>query len=902
MPAEPQPANPGDVETRPGEARDDELVMNLVEMALARPAADREPFITNACAGDPSLFKHVWSYVKWEQRMNGFLLDPLYPSPPAEPGLEPGQLLDGRFRIVRLVAEGGMGVVYEAMDEKLDRRIAIKCAKTGFHARLPPEVRHASEISHPNVCKTFEIHTASTSRGEIEFLTMEFIDGQTLADRLRASPVPKEEARTIAVQLCAGLAEAHRHQVIHGDLKSNNVLLAPVDEDPAGGVRAVITDFGLARRVLPQQSPAMSGELAGSLDYMAPELLKGARPSAVSDTYALGVILHELACGRKPFDSGTPWEERLTRRPAPLKHSWSRLVERCLEPDPARRTAVVDEVGAALVPSHLLRWWSIAAAAVLVAAVAGAAGYRTVATPRDVVRLAVLPFETPSESKVIADGLIEDATARLRRVKNDGRRKLTVIPMSDAIRNRVDGPRNAAALLGATHTLTGTVRRDNGRTIVRAWLSDARNQVQLKDWQAEYLPNELRNMPVALAGVITGTLRLPPLTMTATVNSAAWSDFTAGVGLLQRDTGVDAALPLLERAVAADPDSPLARARLAQAQALKYRRSHDPSWLDRASASLADAGHLNPDLPAVWLVSGMIGEYSGRYEKAESDLGRALEIDPRDGDAWHRLGKVYKEDNRFTDAEAALRKAIELQPEYFANYQDLCALYTDQANYDEAIRQCQKVVQLTPDLSAAHFALAVPYFNAGNAAKGESELRLAIKLDPASSNALQSLGVTLFSEGRFTEAIPWFQRAIEAGPATHLLYSNLGTTNRLAGLPSEAREAYRKGLALAEAELAKNPRDAISRAQLAYLCARLGQRTRAESEAAQARQLAPESVAVTWPLLLTREALNQRGETLALLRSAPDDTLRRVSRSPDLADLRADPRFQQMTVTRHIRQ
>ena len=118
---------------------------------------------------------------------------------------EAGQLLHGRFRIVREVAQGGMGIVYEAVDEKLERRIALKCAKAGFRKRLPPEVRNASDISHPNVCKTFEIHTASTDHGDVDFLTMEFLDGETLADRLRRGPLAERRcASAIALQLCAG--------------------------------------------------------------------------------------------------------------------------------------------------------------------------------------------------------------------------------------------------------------------------------------------------------------------------------------------------------------------------------------------------------------------------------------------------------------------------------------------------------------------------------------------------------------------------------------------------------------------------------------------------------------------------------------------------------------------------
>ena len=212
-----------------------------------------------------------------------------------------------------------MGVVYEAWDEKLGRRIAVKCARPGFDARLSPETRHASEINHPNICKTWEIHTASGPKGDFDFLTMEFIEGETLTDRLHAGPLPMKEARLIASQVCAGLAEAHRHQVIHGDLKSNNVLLTRAPD----GMRAVITDFGLARAWQAQDpAAASSGELGGTLDYMAPELLQRGRPSAASDVYALGVVLHELACGRTPFDNVTPPRQRAGLRAPQLKHPW----------------------------------------------------------------------------------------------------------------------------------------------------------------------------------------------------------------------------------------------------------------------------------------------------------------------------------------------------------------------------------------------------------------------------------------------------------------------------------------------------------------------------------------------------------------------------------------------------
>ena len=163
---------------------------------------------------------------------------------PADP-LPAGTVLNGRFRILRAAGSGGMGYVYEAEDQKLGLRVALKCAKPGFSERLPPEVRAAREVSHFNVCKVHDLHVASTPLGEMEFLSMEFVEGQTLADRIhRDGPMAPREAREIARQICAGVAQAHRQGVIHGDLKPGNVIVVPADPS---GVRVVVTDFGLAR-------------------------------------------------------------------------------------------------------------------------------------------------------------------------------------------------------------------------------------------------------------------------------------------------------------------------------------------------------------------------------------------------------------------------------------------------------------------------------------------------------------------------------------------------------------------------------------------------------------------------------------------------------------------------------
>jgi Flp pilus assembly protein TadD len=856
---------------------DDELVMSLVELALAQPENQRESFLESACSGNADLFGQTWNYVQWESRMNGFLMEPLYAAEKETP-FAPGQLLDARFRIVREVARGGMGIVYEAFDEKLDRRIALKCARSGFRKRLPPEVRHASEISHPNVCKIFEIHTASTSDGEVDFLTMEFLEGETLAVRLGQGPLPEAEARAIGRQICEGLAEAHRNRVVHGDLKSNNVILA---QDAAGGVRAVITDFGLARKPLGRAEEigfgAMgSSQAGGTPDYMAPELWKGEQPSAASDVYALGVILYELASGRKPYGAEVSPEERFEKKPPHLHTKWDRVIARCLDADAARRFGSAGEVVHALAPSNSRSLILAAAAAALLIAAMGVLTYQ-LAGPKESWRLAMLPVEFSAETKDLADRLSHDAQGQLIHLKGGNAARLSVIPFDQS----------------ATHVLHATLVKKGEKLLLRAFVTNIRTRVNGKEWTAEYSPGEMRYAPVALAGMVTSDLGLPPLTIAGTVNSSAAQDYWSGLWYMRKYSTVDTALPLLERAVAEDGDSPLTHAALAEARQWKFFLTEDRTWLDRANESEREAQRRNPDLSQVHRVAGLLGVRQGFYERAEAECLRAIALDPRDGEAHKVLGQAYEKANRLDEALSEYRKAVEVDSGDFRNYRELGTYYYNRAKYEEALPHFLKTVDLAPGESATHYSLGIDYSALGRLAEAEHELRLAIELGETPSK-LHTLGVVLMEEGNSTDAATNILRALSLGPEQSLYLMNLGTAYRLLGLEAESEKAYRRALALARQELAQNARNGKTRSHLAFICARLGDSASAESEIAQARAAWPGDGEVRFMVVATLEALGRREESLKFMNDFSYSELADVKRWPDMADLSRDSRFQQL--------
>src|SRR5213080_487912 len=263
----------------------------------------------------------------------------------------PGQFLAERYRIVALAGRGGMGEVFRAEDLTLGQIVAMKFLPERLSqdaralARFYAEVRNARQVSHPNVCRVFDI-------GETDgtlFLTMEYVDGEDLASVVRRiGRLSPDKATEIARQICAGLAAAHERGVIHRDLKPANIML-----DGAGKIR--ITDFGLAGI-----AASIQGEeaRAGTPAYMAPEQLAGREVTTRSDIYSLGLVLYEILTGQRAFEASTLRELVRLRESGTITHPSTlvrdldplieRVILRCLESDPDKRPASALQVAAAL--------------------------------------------------------------------------------------------------------------------------------------------------------------------------------------------------------------------------------------------------------------------------------------------------------------------------------------------------------------------------------------------------------------------------------------------------------------------------------------------------------------------------------------------------------------------------
>jgi eukaryotic-like serine/threonine-protein kinase len=618
---------------------------------------------------------------------------------------------------------------------------------------------------------------------------MEFLDGETLAARLTRGPLPKAQARAIGRQICAGLAEAHRNRVVHGDLKSSNVILT---QDAGGDTRAVITDFGLARRPpgsAASNAPswvsnsAWSSQAGGTPDYMAPELWKGEKPTTASDVYALGVILSELTSGRRPAGSA---------KPTGVQHGWDSILGKCLDPDPVKRYLDATEVAPALEPSRALGWWLAATAAVVLAVISALVTFHRATAPKETVRLALLPFEASSDIAPIAAKMSRDASRELGNLKGSSQTGFQVIRPREISRKKVASAQEARVLLGATHVLHGTLARENGDLNLHVYLTDTHSGINTKEWEARYKPAEIQYAPVALISVVTSGLHLPPIRTYASVSAAARKDYMTGLSYVRRSLRPDDSVADLERAVAADPDSAVAYAGLAEAQFYKYYVTHDAAWKAKAQESVRQAELRNSDVAEVHAISGLLELNSSLYVLAKSDYQRAIELQPNNGDAYRRLSGIYYRDAEPDEAFAAIKKAIEVQPTEFRNYQKLGTLYIRQGNYQAALPEFQKMVGLAPNVAETHFAFGAALEYVGRFTDAETEMRSSIRLQD-SSDAEHELGTILLDERRDRDAIACFRRALDIGPKTGELWLNLGRASSQEHLASDAKSAFQEG-------------------------------------------------------------------------------------------------------------
>lgn len=882
-----------------------EQVITLFSEMLRRERPERRRFIEQTCAGDPDLYRELSEMLEWEERMGGFLKDPLiqhidFDALEQDVGFEameqpfqPGELVAERFTIIRFVASGGMGVVYEAFDEKRQKRIAIKCARPGFGPLLSPELEGALKVLHSNICRVHDTHTAKTDAGKVDFLTMEFIDGESLAERLhRHGKLEPAEALEIGRQLCAGVVAAHEAGILHRDLKTANVLLARNDD---GKFRAVITDFGLATEA------RLEAELEGGTPrYMAPELRRGEKPTKASDVYALGVILYEMVTGEPPFKPPNHRDPEPGTKPLPpsassktLDSVWDKAILPCLQGSPAARPNAADILN---IFDRRPLWKSPAVAVVFLTIIALAAAFQRPLIrffqPAN-IRLAILPVQAPPDLQELGGGILQDVADRIMRSRGN-RQTVVVIPEADVLNNKVLTSQDAVTRLHATHAVQITLRREPDHVIVEEHVVELAYHTQLRDFEASYSQETIGNISGALAGVITSALHLGRAAAADTISPAGTAAYDRGLFYLRGDGySFDNAMEAFQQAARLDPRSPLPLAGLAEAELKKSRATHDKRWLIAAQGTIQAAEAINPDSVAVLLASGRIKEDTGQYEKALEDYRRVEELEPRNLEVQLRIAGTKGLDNMPDEALERYRKAINLGPAFYKPYLEMGRFLYFHGMYAAAAAQFRQAAARAPGLYDPYVFLGAAETDQGHYDEAEQAFLGALRIQET-GDALCGLGAIKGYKHQYGEAVQFIERSLLLSPTNYVCLVNLGDNRRWMNQPSDARRAYQKALTLASAALQQNPREGYHRAFVAYLAGRLGDRRRAEDEIEQALQLSQDDNKVLRRAVLTYEMLGKRRRALEIAGKLTQGALVELQRHPDLTDFSKDPRFQSL--------
>ncbi len=772
--------------------------------------------------------------------------------------------LAGRFEIGERLGKGAMGEVYRAQDTRLKRTVALKRLSPYlrsdplYRKRFEQEAERASAFSDAHAAAVYDV---IEDRDEL-FLVMEFVEGQTLRQRLQ-SRVSMEEFLRIAVQCAEALDAAHRCGLLHCDIKPENIMLTP-----SGQVKML--DFGVAKR-LPRadQSSTIdrSSASGGTPAYMSPEVLLEKAPDCRADIFSLGVVLYEGLAGHHPFvsDSYVATTHRvLHENPVPLRmlnpkvpEELERIVEQAMAKEPARRyinardlADDLEAVQSGITPSRLLpppkakRFKHVYSwAALVVAAIVVLVGVALVAARSEMVRrwlgaeqapaaqmrLAILPF-TPAandaSSQAFAEGLTESISMRLTQLTRSY--PLEIVPPRDLAADSIRTAQQARRSYGVNRVLEGSLRQFNNMVRITYNLVDAGSLTQLRGDTITVEADKPFDVEDRVLQSLVGQLGLElqpnervSLFSRGTQAPAAYDYYLRGRGYLQeyqKPQNLESAITAFRHALERDPKYSLAYAGLGEAYLDKYDRDRESKWVDEALHSCQQAVALARDLATGHICLGMVYNGTGHYEDASQEMQRAVQLDPTNDDALRGLASAYVSLGKANEAEQTFQRAIQMRPQYWGGYAWLGGFYWRHARYDDAARMYTEMIALAPDSFQGYSNLGAMYLYQGRYADAIPQFQRSAAIYP-SVDAYSNLATALFLQGSFAEAAHTYERALKVGANDVLAYLAWGNLAEAyywtPGERDRAKDAYRKAVSLARARLQVNAQDAFAMYHLA---------------------------------------------------------------------------------------
>ncbi len=853
----------------------------------------------------------------------------------------------GRFALRERLGKGGMGEVYRAEDTKLNRSVAIK--RMSEAVRLDPDYRRkfvkeaerASQLTDQHIAAIYDI---LEEQGEI-FLIMEFVEGSNLRQVLTRDTKLKDFL-SIALQCAQGLKSAHDRNIVHCDIKPENIMISS-----SGKVK--ILDFGVARQLSPTGGNLTSFtsetiKLSGTPGYMAPEVMLDGPPDQKSDIFSLGVVFYEALSGNHPFRKRTVFETAdsvLHTEPAPLtsfgvEPRISAIIGRMIVKDPAARYQSISEVlddlqdFAAKAHTDTIAWhvgprtemlfqWKnliirhklLIAAGMLIIVVAigfgplkkGLTRFPRVLGISKAPQVAVLNFQSiggqPSD-QAFADGLSDVITSELTQLTD--RYALQVVPATELRAAKVNSVATARQIYGVDLVVEGSVQPV--ANMMRATFSviDARTGRQIKAGTISVpgddpfgLQDQLADNIVRALGIDVSSSDQKRIMARGTTASAAYDEYLQGVGYLenyQKKENIDQAIVAFNRSLQHDSAYAQAYAGLGEAFWHKYREQKDSSAISDAMLACQRALAIDADLVEGHRCLGELYSDTGRYSEAASELELALKARPTDDQAVRALGTTYETVKDFQKAEATYQRAIQLRPHYWAGYNRLGNFYFKRGQYQKALQAFDKVISIAPDNYRGYNNAGAIYILQGNFPGAVEVFSRSAQIQPSYAS-YSNLGTAYFFQRHFLEAITAYSQAIKLSDHDYVSWGNLGDAQYFApGQREASRQSYKKAIEFADEALRVNPKDAYSLGSSAMYYAMLGDRNRAEKLMQEALELKPSGPNVWWQASVVYSQSGKKEDTLNALQSAlaAGFSSSYVNAAPYFDDIRSDQRFSRL--------